>query len=371
MLPAVSAFVIVVAGVGMVARAVPESEGLMFGLDSWLVHFSDGDDPADRVAVAVLLGLRHATDPDHLAAVTTLVTNGRGGATRLGLTWGLGHASSLLVLGVPIVIWKAYLPPRVEQSAEVTIGFVIIALALWLLLRWRRGAFAHDHAHLRVPPQRTPWQAYGIGLVHGIGGSGGVGVLLLAAIHSHVRRARRARPLRRLHRDLDGDALDGVRLRARPPADAARVRPGRAGVRSDRGLLRRLVRARGTRARAVRLLIELGRKPIGLRGRRCRPRSHSSQTRTSLRVSRGRTRARWPSSTTASAASPTGSPTGSCGTQALAQDAVQDAFLAVWRTAVSFDSDRGKASTWLLTLVHRRAVDVVRREDRRRGRAPR
>ncbi len=52
---------------------------------------------------------------------------------------------------------------------------------------------------------------------------------------------------------------------------------------------------------------------------------------------------------------------------ALAQDAVQDAFLAVWRTAVAFDPARGKASTWLLTLVHRRAVDVVRREDRRRA----
>jgi hypothetical protein len=118
--------------------------------------------------------------------VTTLVTNGRGGATRLGLTWGLGHASSLVVLGVPIVLWKAYLPDRVEQSAEVTIGFVIVALALWLLVRWRRGGFAHGHAHLRVPPRRTPVQAYGIGLVHGIGGSGGVGVLLLAAIHSHA-----------------------------------------------------------------------------------------------------------------------------------------------------------------------------------------
>jgi RNA polymerase sigma factor (sigma-70 family) len=51
---------------------------------------------------------------------------------------------------------------------------------------------------------------------------------------------------------------------------------------------------------------------------------------------------------------------------ALAEDAVQDAFLAVWRTAVSFDPARGKASTWILTLVHRRAVDLVRREDRRR-----
>jgi high-affinity nickel permease len=158
----------------------------MFGLDDWLVHFSDGTTLAIVLLVAVLVGLRHASDPDHLAAVTTLVTNGRGGATRLGLTWGLGHASSLVLFGVPIVLWKAYLPARVEQSAEVTIGLVIAALAVWLLLRWRRGAFAHDHTHLRVPPQRTTWQAYGIGLVHGIGGSGGVGVLLLAAIHSHA-----------------------------------------------------------------------------------------------------------------------------------------------------------------------------------------
>jgi RNA polymerase sigma factor (sigma-70 family) len=52
---------------------------------------------------------------------------------------------------------------------------------------------------------------------------------------------------------------------------------------------------------------------------------------------------------------------------ALAQDAVQDAMLSAWRTAASFDPRRGKASTWLLTLVHRRAVDVVRREDRRRA----
>ena len=52
---------------------------------------------------------------------------------------------------------------------------------------------------------------------------------------------------------------------------------------------------------------------------------------------------------------------------ALAQDAVQDAFLAAWRTAAGFDPRRGTASTWLMTLVHRRAVDVVRREDRRRA----
>jgi RNA polymerase sigma-70 factor (ECF subfamily) len=53
--------------------------------------------------------------------------------------------------------------------------------------------------------------------------------------------------------------------------------------------------------------------------------------------------------------------------EALAQDAVQDAFLALWRTATSFSPERGAARTWVLTLVHRRAVDLVRREERRRG----
>ncbi len=51
----------------------------------------------------------------------------------------------------------------------------------------------------------------------------------------------------------------------------------------------------------------------------------------------------------------------------LAEDAVQDAFMTIWRTAGSFLADRAKPSTWILTLVHRRAVDIVRREERRRG----
>ena len=55
---------------------------------------------------------------------------------------------------------------------------------------------------------------------------------------------------------------------------------------------------------------------------------------------------------------------------ALAEDAVQEAFLAVWRTAGTYISDRGKPSTWILTLVHRRAVDLVRREERRRPPTP-
>jgi high-affinity nickel permease len=181
----------------------------MFGLDQWLAGFSDGTSLVVVAAVAVLLGLRHATDPDHLAAVTTLIAGAEERATRtaarLGAAWGAGHATSLFAFGVPIVLFRAYLPEPVQQGAETAVGFLIAGLAVWLLVRWRRGLFhvhvhAHEpeglHAHGHVHPRgahahhgsraRRPRQAYAIGLLHGTGGSAGVGILLLALIHNHA-----------------------------------------------------------------------------------------------------------------------------------------------------------------------------------------
>jgi high-affinity nickel permease len=161
----------------------------MFGLDDRLAGLSDGTTILVVIVAAILLGLRHASDPDHLAAVTTMIASGRERTARraaaLGLTWGLGHATSLFVFGVPIVLYRAYLPESVQRGAETAVGLMIVALAGWLLLRWHRGAF---HAHRHGPPRnvRRPWQAYAIGLVHGTGGSAGIGILLLASIHDHA-----------------------------------------------------------------------------------------------------------------------------------------------------------------------------------------
>jgi high-affinity nickel permease len=175
----------------------------MFGLDDYIANASDGTTLLLIVVVAVLLGLRHAIDPDHLAAVTTLIaSDGKRSvraARRLGFVWGLGHATTLFAFGLPIVVFGAYLPDGFQQGAETTVGIVIIALAVWLLVRWHRGAFhLHDHTHLyshgddrghshgHRRKTRTPLGAYAIGLVHGMGGSAGVGVQLLAAIHSRL-----------------------------------------------------------------------------------------------------------------------------------------------------------------------------------------
>jgi ABC-type nickel/cobalt efflux system permease component RcnA len=180
----------------------------MLGLDNWIASLSDGTTLALVCVVAVVLGLRHASDPDHLAAVSTLIagTRERTAATagRLGLAWGLGHATTLFAFGLPIVLFKSYLPQAAQAAAETTAGLIIAALAIWLLVRWRRGLFhlhlhahedslhAHGHVHggdghpHRSSRARSPFQAFAIGLVHGMGGSAGVGVLLLTSIHDHV-----------------------------------------------------------------------------------------------------------------------------------------------------------------------------------------
>jgi ABC-type nickel/cobalt efflux system permease component RcnA len=166
--------------------------------------------------VALLLGIRHATDPDHLTAVSTVVlSRGNEGARRagvLGLAWGIGHATTLLAFGIPLLLFARELPAVVLQGAEVAIGLIIVLLAARLLLRWRRGHYhthphvhggrlhTHPHVHEGAHPAhtmghthdhgerlgRSPVAAFGIGMVHGLGGSAGAGILVVGAASSRV-----------------------------------------------------------------------------------------------------------------------------------------------------------------------------------------
>lgn len=182
----------------------------MSSVDHWIAQLGQGGGVAIALLVALLLGLRHATDPDHLTAVSTLaLSEDRHGGRRagiLGLSWGLGHATTLLLFGLPALLLRGFLPDGVQRAAEILVGAVIIVLALRLLYRWRRGYFHthphrhggrwHAHPHVHEGPHahaehhhrhedglgRSPRAAYGIGLIHGMGGSAAVTLLLIAAI---------------------------------------------------------------------------------------------------------------------------------------------------------------------------------------------
>ena len=186
----------------------------MSAIDGWLEGFLHGEVGVGIILlVSVLLGLRHASDPDHLAAVTTLIASEEERhqvrkAGIMGFLWGLGHGTTLVLIGLPLVLLNQYLPEIVGKIAEVAIGCIIVLLAIRLLVRWRRGLYhvhihAHDvgeahrhvhshsqddsHGHAHPIPRRTPLSSYGVGLVHGIGGSGGLTLLLISTISNKAQ----------------------------------------------------------------------------------------------------------------------------------------------------------------------------------------
>jgi ABC-type nickel/cobalt efflux system permease component RcnA len=165
------------------------------------------------LAVALLLGVRHASDPDHLVAVTSLLAREDGDvrvALRIGAWWGLGHALVLIAIGTPLILLRSSLPAWVERGAELGVGVVIVVLAGRLIRKWVRGEYRsarHDHAsgtsapasrrdthrhlysaggsghtHPEVEGTRTPQQALAIGALHGLAGTGAVVVLLIASL---------------------------------------------------------------------------------------------------------------------------------------------------------------------------------------------
>ena len=205
-------------------------------IDTWLTGLFDGAPLLVALAIAFVLGLRHASDPDHLVAVTSLVAAEDGdtrAAARLGAWWGLGHAAMLVVIGIPLIAFKSELPVWLESGAEKAIGLVIVVLALRVIWKWFRGDFrAGRHAHRRArgralapaPGAAAASTAIGrfaprarrsaIGVLHGLAGTGAVVLLLLAALPTKLEAAL---ALARVRADVD--RLDGAlhhRLRLGP-----------------------------------------------------------------------------------------------------------------------------------------------------------
>jgi high-affinity nickel-transport protein len=119
---------------------------------------------------SLMLGMRHATDPDHVVAVTTIVTRERSvtKAARLGAVWGLGHTITLLVVGGAIIAFKIGFNARLGLSMELCVAVMLIVLGLLNLFDVRTKAGA--------PSASRP---FFVGVVHGLAGSAAAALLIV------------------------------------------------------------------------------------------------------------------------------------------------------------------------------------------------
>jgi len=159
------------------------------------------------ILLGLLVGLRHAFEPDHLTAVSTLVTEARDGrrGAWLGALWGVGHTAALVIVGVILMIAGARLPIDVAAGFECAVSAMLIVLGARAIVRaWRpeapsaivlrpvrphwHGRFAHVHseatAHLHVARRTMAWRPLIVGLVHGLAGSGALTALVFAELPS-------------------------------------------------------------------------------------------------------------------------------------------------------------------------------------------
>jgi sulfite exporter TauE/SafE len=149
------------------------------------------------LALGFFLGMRHATDSDHVVAITTIVSRERTprAALWIGALWGLGHSVTILLVGGAIVLCGWVIPPRVGLSMEMSVAVMLIVLGAMNLSSAlsRIRQVAHSHAHplqAATPGQeqhvhvRGPLRPLAIGIVHGLAGSAAVALLVLATIKS-------------------------------------------------------------------------------------------------------------------------------------------------------------------------------------------
>jgi len=195
--------------------------------------------PSGIALLGLLLGMRHATDPDHVVAVTTILSreNRIGAAARIGLIWGLGHTLTVLLVGAAIIVFKIVIPTWLGLAMEFAVAIVLILLGIGAALRLLRRVArhissdrlhdadslalhshhhshsdaAHDHTHFHLAPhdhhpvdlasslsneldlqaemapqafaaRRPLVRSFSVGLVHGLAGSAAIALLVLSAI---------------------------------------------------------------------------------------------------------------------------------------------------------------------------------------------
>ncbi len=174
--------------------------------------------PFTILAVGFLLGLKHATDADHVAAVTTIVSRARKltSAAMIGISWGIGHTMMIIVVGIAIILFHVSIPEKLQLSFEFVVAIALVVLGILNLtgiMQKLLGAFSgiHNHAHqhdnMHIHAHYHDASLHGnskhheavaefitqhgifqlmrpliVGIIHGLAGSAAVALLVLGSI---------------------------------------------------------------------------------------------------------------------------------------------------------------------------------------------
>ena len=165
------------------------------------------------LVLGILLGSKHSLDPDHVVAVSTIVSEYKNPLRSfwVGISWGLGHTTTLLIIGIVIIALRLTIPERMALLFEFTVGVMLVGLGIQVIYSFRKKkvhqhahgheeeAHHHFHSHSKSPehvPEHhnthgigKPFlrrKSYVIGLVHGVAGSAALTLLVLASIESPI-----------------------------------------------------------------------------------------------------------------------------------------------------------------------------------------
>ena len=178
------------------------------------------------MALGLFLGMRHATDADHVIAISTIVSRERNlrHSAVIGALWGLGHTLTILTVGAGIILFSLVISPRLGLTMELSVGALLILLGIYNLVGFNQsveqtatneaahshyhshGDFIHNHVHSHTPtthshsPDKTPltlidrifgrlslyqiFRPFIVGIVHGLAGSAAIALLVLTTIHN-------------------------------------------------------------------------------------------------------------------------------------------------------------------------------------------
>ena len=163
------------------------------------------------LGLGVVLGVRHSLDPDHVVAVSTIVSEYRNPLRSfwVGISWGLGHTTTLLIIGIVIIALRLTIPDRLALLLELFVGIMLVGLGVQVIYSfWRKRVHQHRHGHEenahhhfhshaqdpshvqehhRVRGIGKPFlrkKSFLVGTVHGVAGSAALTILVLASIES-------------------------------------------------------------------------------------------------------------------------------------------------------------------------------------------